>query len=545
MSRFLFPFASCARPSSSNDDEPTSPILSSQPPAYDDLFALGQQHDRATFLKKFGGSLSSSVAAGLTGDELKTFRDDFGKDPKNRLAQAAILRNDIREVLGNRNVLLSTQHTFNNALTLEGNITNQLSSGRCWLFAATNIMRLTIMQAYNLERFELSQSYLFFWDKLEKANFFLETMIQLLGVEGRDVDERTVQHLLKVPVNDGGQWDMIVNIVEKYGVVPKSVFPETYHSSNSSQLNWLVTRKLREDASILRRMIQVEGLAPTSEDVRATKMGMMNEIFRILCITLGEPPKEGQTFDWEFRNKDNKFFSFRNLTPKMFYETHIRNPASTAAISSSLSSLTLSLSSPTSSAQPIYGFDVSAMVSLVNDPRHPYYRAMTVDYLNNMVDGRPVTYINVPIEVMKDVSVKTIQSGRAVWFGCDVGKFFHKSNGVLDLNVYDYDLAFGITIGMSKAERLQYGESLMTHAMVFTGVHLDDGGKPLRWRVENSWGESSGEKGFEVMSDTWFNEYLYQVVVRFDDCPSNVKELVEETRRSGERVIRLSAWDPM
>ncbi|ORY97362.1 peptidase C1B, bleomycin hydrolase [Syncephalastrum racemosum] len=405
---------------------------------------------------------------------------------------------DPTHVMVDRQAAIKNTHVFNVKVDVEGKATNQRSSGRCWLFAGTNVLRRAIIKQYKLdESFELSQSYLFFYDKLEKANWFLENMIDLAD---RDIDDRVVQYLLASPVGDGGQWDMFVNLVEKYGVVPKSVYPETYASSSSGRLDWLVTVKLREFA------VQIREQPASAASLRVLKEKMMEDIYRIMVICLGEPPK---TFDFEAVDQNGKFaVGLKNLTPQRFFKEVCKYP-------------------------------VAETMSLINDPRNKYEALYTVDRLGNIVGGHPIRYVNTSADVLKKLAVNVLKSGRPVWFGCDVGQFSNNKLATMDTKVYDYSPFNVKYTDISKKNRLLYGESLMTHAMVFTGVHISEDGKPVRWRVENSWGEDLGDKGFWIMSDDWFSEFVYQVVLEKSDVPKKLVGLLDN-----EPTI-LPAYDPM
>lgn len=429
---------------------------------------------------------------------LDKYSSQFEANASFKLARNVICRNEMTAALVNRDLPLDTYHVFSERLEMEAKVTNQKVSGRCWIFAALNTLRLEVMKKYSLEDFELSQSYLFWCDKLEKANWFLENILKTLDEE---LSGRLLQFLLVDPVQDGGQWDMAVNLIEKYGIVPKNVFPESAHSGNSRQLNWLITVKLREFA---RRLREMHKNGKSMEELRNEKSIMLAAIYNILVITLGAPPK---SFDWTFSNKDKKFCSFKDLTPLTFLKEHV-------------------------------GVDLRKFVSLVHDPRNEYGRLYTVRSLGNVAEGRPVLYVNLPVEELKKYAIKTIQAGREVWFGCDVSKFCHRQSGILDLDIFDYAGAYGVDFELDKADRLRYGESAMTHAMAFSGVHLEED-HPLRWRIENSWGEDGGDKGYFCMTDAWFTEYVYQVVVDRDFLSEEQRKILEQT------PIVLQPWDPL
>jgi bleomycin hydrolase len=355
----------------------------------------------------------------------------------------------------------------------------------------------------------LSQAYLFFYDKLEKANYFLENILDTVDEE---LSGRLVQRLLEQPVSDGGQWDMVANLVAKYGLVPQSLYPDSWSAQASAGINQLITTKLREDALILRKLVKA-GKA-TAE----AKEKMMREIHLILTLTLGPPPSPKEEFTWTYKDKDEKVHEL-TTTPVKFAKE---------------------LDSP--KAKTITGSAVSEWFSLVNDPRNEYYSLLTVSRLGNIVGGRGITYVNVPISVLKDAAIKMLKAGLPVFFGSDVGKFSDRVSGVMDPGLIDYELGFNVKLGLSKAERLQTGESAMTHAMVLTAVHIvEEGGKEVikRWRVENSWGEDSGEKGWFVMSDRWLDEFVYQVVVE----PGFVDQSVRDVLGGKAKVLPL--WDPM
>ena len=431
-------------------------------------------------------------------------------DPKNRLALSALLSNDVRSIVSQKVATLSDTQTFNVKIPFEGSpVTNQRSSGRCWLFATTNVLRVAIMKKHNLKEFELSQSYLFFWDKLEKANWFLE---QILETSKEDLDSRIVQELLGAPVNDGGQWDMAANLVAKYGLVPQVLYPDSYNAMNSSAMSTILTTKLREDALVLRSM--KSSPSHKSFSLLAAKAKMMQEVHCILTLMLGPPPKPDETFTWEYYDANNKYHKV-SKTP-LALAKELSTPSSIRTLNA----------------------NVSELFSLVNDPRNKYNQLLTVDRLGNVIGGRPITYVNVDMTTMKQAAIAMLRAGLPVFFGSDVGKYSNSSSGIMDTKLYDYGLAFNISLNMSKSQRLKARESAMTHAMVLTAVQVEDG-KSVRWRVQNSWGEDAGEKGFFVMSDAWMDEFVYQVVVD----PGYVSKEVREVLKTEPKVLPL--WDPM
>ncbi len=436
----------------------------------------------------------------ISNEDLIHFEADFDEDRANRAAMHAVTNNGLLKSAKGRGALQRDLHEFSIQLQ-QGDITNQKQSGRCWMFAALNCMRYHIIKERNLKSFELSQSYLFFYDKLEKANFFLETILETMQ---EPLDGRIVSFLLHSPTGDGGQWDMLCALVDKYGVVPKSAYPETVSSSASREMNTFLNERLREDACILRQKY-AEGLG--TNELLAEKKRMMEDIYRFLCICLGKPPK---TFDFEYRDKSNSFFCERGLTPRSFYEKFV-------------------------------GLDLSDYVSIINAPTKdkPFGHSFTVRFLGNIKEGRAVLYVNLPIDELKRVAVAQMKDGEPVWFGCDVGQRADKENGILDKGNYDFDALFAMNFSMTKAQRLDYCESMMTHAMTFQGVDFDENGAPSRWRVENSWGKDSGHDGYLVMTDEWFDEYVYQVVVHKKYLTA------EQIAAYDSEPIVLEPWDPM
>lgn len=436
----------------------------------------------------------------ITSELLSRYRTSFHSDRTNRVACDAVMAGGLLASCTNPDAVRRMNHEF--SLTLkQGEITNQKQSGRCWLFAATNVMRFRIMKRFRLKNFELSQNYLLFWDKLEKSNWFFENILDTLD---EPAGSRILCFLLDAPIADGGQWDMMANLVSKYGVVPKYSMPESSVSGNTREMNRILTELLRNDACLLRKAAK-EGKDPHA--LEGMKGRMLDEVYRMLCICLGEPPK---TVDMEARDEEGNFIQDLNLTPLDFFKKYV-------------------------------DMDLNDYVSLINAPTEdkPFYHRYTVKMLGNVKEGNPVCYINLPVDELKKAAIAQLKDGEPVWFGCDMGPCISRDLGIMDLNIYDFKDFLQVDFSMNKAERLDYGQSLMTHAMVFQGVNLSKDGSPTRWRVENSWGDDKGKKGYFVMSDEWFTEYMYQVVV-------NKKYLTKEQADIlNTEAIELQPWDPM
>jgi len=338
-------------------------------------------------------------------------------------------------------------------------------------------------------------------------------------VEGEGVEGRTVKELLKSPVGDGGQWDMVFNLVTKYGLVPQSLYPDSFNISSSSAINSLITSKLRENALILRSLATSPTTTPSI--LSSAKEKMMREIHLILTLSFGPPPSPKSPFTWSYLDSSSAYHEI-TLSP-MEFAHDLNSPATTLT------------KTPTK---------ISEMFSLVNDPRHPYYSLLTVSRLGNIVGGRGITYVNVPMEIMKDAAIRMLKEGIPVFFGSDVGKFSDRDSGVLADGLVDYELGFNVRLGMGKADRLRVGESAMTHAMVLTGVHLSHSTSssspvPQRWRVQNSWGTAPGKDGWFVASDKWMDEYTFQIVVEPRFVDRKVRDVLK-----GEKLV-LPLWDPM
>jgi len=437
----------------------------------------------------------------ISQNQIKNYRKHFNTSQLCKSTMNALTRSKLEDVAMDWETFRKIDHTYSNVISSEmKKVTNQKASGRCWGFAALNLMRIDLAKKYNLENFEFSQSYFMFFDKLEKANYFLESILETLDEKS---DSRLMAWLVSSPIQDGGQWDMFVNLMEKYGIVPQSVMPESFHSSSSRSMNQLITRQLRKFASLLRKNNK-KGISIA--DLRKMKMDMMGSIYNMLCMFIGKPPEK---FNWQVRDKKNKFLRYMDLTPLNFYKKNV-------------------------------GIKLADKVCLIHCPmkNKKMNELYTIKYLGNVVEGQIIKYLNIDVNEMKKYSIKSLKNDEAVWFGCDVGKMFHRDVGVMDMDLYNYELNFGIDSEMDKATRLEYGDSQMTHAMLFTGVDIKSN-KPIKWRVENSWGPKGGCKGYYLMTDKWFNEYNYEVVIDKKYLPEKIKKLFDR------EPIKLNPWDPM
>ncbi|MBZ2066711.1 aminopeptidase C [Streptococcus sanguinis] len=424
----------------------------------------------------------------------------YEANPKFAAIENAISHNGLLASLEKRSAAVENTPVFSLDLTKD-KVSDQKASGRCWMFAALNTFRHKMIAGFQLEDFELSQAHTFFWDKYEKSNWFLE---QVIATADQELTSRKVKFLLDTPQQDGGQWDMVVSLFEKYGVVPKSVYPESISSSNSRELNQILNKLLRQDAQILRELVS-EGA--NSAELQAKKEELLQEVFNFLAMNLGLPPRQ---FDFSYRDKDNHFHSESGLTPLTFYQKYV-------------------------------DLKLEDYVSIINAPTadKPYGRSYTVEMLGNVVGSKPVRYLNVEMDRLKELAIAQMQAGETVWFGSDVGQSSNRKAGVMAEGMHDFTASMDIRLTQDKAGRLDYSESLMTHAMVLTGVDLDENGKAKKWKVENSWGEKVGNKGYFVASDAWMDEYTYQIVVR--------KEFLTATELAAYEAepIVLAPWDPM
>tara|TARA_Y100001933_G_C18972319_1_gene553080 strand:- start:37 stop:1380 length:1344 start_codon:yes stop_codon:yes gene_type:complete len=424
--------------------------------------------------------------------------------PGNNIIKNAITSTSLEKILINHDKINQTNEIFSKEIQTEVSPSNQKSSGRCWLFALLNVIRLPMIKKYNLDKhFELSQTYLFFWDKLEKSNFFLHNIIKTRKL---DIDHQYVRHLLTEPTNDGGQWNMLKNLVNKYGVIPKNYMKETYQSSNSYKLNDILNNKLRLFA------YQIRNLSDSNfkQSINQKLKKMMTYIYKLLVIFLGKPPKY---VSWEYYRKsktDKKTYKkLPKLTPKQFYQKYVP-------------------------------FNVNDKICLINTPHklRPFNQLYNIKFFGNVVGGENTNYINLPISHLKKYTQASIKNNEAVWFGCDVDKFCSTNLGILDIDAFDYDNVIGNVPDIQKGDKLLYHDSFVTHAMTFKGYNLN-GNSVDKWLVENSWGKKTGNNGNFIMTNKWFDNYVYEVVIDKKYVDPKLLSILTQ------KPIELEPWDPI
>ena len=442
----------------------------------------------------------------LSGSDLDVLVRDFDADPQRRLAMNAVTVNGIDKSARNYERSRRLQRRFSVTVD-QGKVANQKRSGRCWLFSSLNVARFVAKREMGIAKqdFEFSQNYAMYYDKLERANYFLRDMAAIIA-SGETPDSRLVQYQLQNVMGDGGQWTMAMNVYKKYGAVPKDFFPETANSENTRDLDTQLCHLMREQVC---RMFEAHEAGKDADIESLIKQGVARA-HAVLTVSLGEPPK---TFEWEYTDDEGRFHRDGTMTPVEFWKKYV-GPA-----------------------------HLEDYVCLVNDPRreHPRGRKIAIEHLGNVAGGDPTEYLNVDISVMKDL-VRTILSEKKipVWFGADCGPFMDRLNGAWATDLFDYKSLFGFGETLNKEERVRFDDSAMNHAMAFVGVDVADDGKTTnRWRVENSWGEDIADKGYFTMDDPWFDEFVYEVAVPKSLLPADLAKGLDEP------AISLPAWDPM
>ena len=448
-------------------------------------------------------TLSSTIIAqnGAIGEkELQTIEESFKIDGTTQALMNAISNNDINKLALNRNVVNKADHIFSYRVKTSG-ITNQKQSGRCWMFTGLNVLRPKVIDHYNLSSFEFSTNYLYFWDLFEKSNLYLQEIIKTIN---KPKDDKRVEYLLKNVIGDGGVWNSLANLVDKYGAVPKSVMPETYQSENTSRLNRIIREKLRQDALYLREKYQNKKVM--QEHIVNEKLVLMQDIYRILALSLGVPPKE---FEWRYTDLEGKTSDLKKYTPKSFV------------------------------AEAIPELKLDDYVLLMNDPSRPYYKLYEIDLDRNIIEGKNWLYINLPADKLKEYAIASIKDNEAMYASCDVGKQLNSDEGLLDIHNYDYANLFGIDLNMTKEQRINSFQSGSSHGMALVAVDINKKGESTFWQFENSWGASKGHNGYLTFTDEWFNEYMFRIVVLKKFVDAKTLKILEQ------EATLLPPWDPM
>lgn len=444
------------------------------------------------------GITAQTNDGGISPQMLQHIRGAHANTPADRALRNALSANSINELAAVQGNPAATDTYFSHRVNSRG-ITDQKSSGRCWLFTGMNVMRAKAIARYDLGEFQFSQSYSFFFDQLEKSNLFLQSIIETAD---RPMDDRLVEWLFKHPLSDGGQFTGVQDIITKYGLVPAEVMPESHAANNTSRMAEIISTKLREYGLTLRSAAEK---GEKRKQLLQRKTEMLGTIYHILSLCLGEPPTE---FEWTRRTPDGRPVETKKYTPLSFYQEFV-------------------------------GEDLKGgYVMLMNDPTRPYHKTYTIDLDRHMFDGANWTYINLPMDEIKAMAIASIKDSVMMYFSCDVGKCYTKS-GILSLDNYDYSSLMGTDFPMNKADRIRTYASASSHAMTLMAVDLDAEGTPTKWMVENSWGPTSGHKGHIIMTDDWFDEYMFRLVVERKYVPAKTLELLKQ------KPVELPAWDPL
>ena len=447
-------------------------------------------------LLSMGAVSAQQDNGGISEAMLNEIRNTHNSSEAEKAARNALALNSVAELATNADNLRMIDTHFSHRVKTNG-ITNQHKSGRCWLFTGLNVLRAKMIEEQGLPSMTFSQNYLFFYDQLEKCNLFLQAVIDTKHLP---MDDRKVEWLFKNPLNDGGQFTGVSNLIMKYGVVPSEVMPENYQSNNTNEISALIKTKLREYGLKLRA--QKDRRAPV-----AMKVEMLKEIYSMLVRAYGVPPTE---FEWTRHDKAGNPVETKRYTPKSFYAEYFAD------------------------------IDLEKnFVMVMNDPSREYYKVYEIEYDRHVYDGDNWVYLNLPIDEVKQLAINSIKDNTAMYFSCDVGKFLLSKKGTLDINNFDYESLLGVEFPMNKEERIRTFASGSSHAMTLIAVDLDEEGNAKKWMVENSWGPESGWKGNLIMTDEWFEEYMFRVVVDKKYIPAETLKLLEQ------KLIMLPSWDPM
>lgn len=450
--------------------------------------------------QKKNAKTATPVTGGITTEMMQQMKQSYGNNASDKALRNILVTNSPAKLALNYENATAFDSHFSNRVESKA-ITDQKSSGRCWMFTGMNVLRNKAIRQHNLPAdFQFSQAYTFFYDQLEKSNLFLQAIIDTYK---KPMDDQEVDWLFKNPLSDGGQFTGIANLIDKYGLVPAEAMPETYNTNNTSSISNLIQLKLREDGLQLREMAAQKNVTP--EKLQAKKTEMLGTIYRMLALTFGEPPAE---FTWQQKNAKGEIVSTEKYTPMSFYEKFAKT-------------------------------DFSTYYMVMNDPTREYYKVYEIQYDRHVYDGQNWRYLNLPMDEIAPMCIASIKDSTMMYFSCDVAKFLNRDKGFMDENNYDYGSLFGTTFGMDKKQRVATHASGSSHAMTLCAVDLDKDGKPIKWMVENSWGSSYGYQGFLIMTNAWFNEYMFRVVLEDKYIPAKYREMLNQ------KPIMLPAWDPM
>ncbi len=453
------------------------------------------------FITVLSISCSGIFAQALTDKDLNDIRSSLKKDASTQAIQNILTTDkNIKENALNRELQGKIDHFFKYRVNVKG-ITDQHSSGRCWMFTSMNVLRPSVMEKYNLKNFDFSHNYTYFWDIFEKSNLFLENIITTTS---KPMDDREVTTYFQSPVNDGGVWNLYYNVAQKYGVVPQEVMPETAHSNNTSQMINILNEKLRLGGYTLREMAAA---GKSAKDLRAEKKEILKDVYRILSLCLGEPP---HTFTWRYKDKEGNIKELTNYTPVQFYQ-----------------------------AITPKDYSPENYIMIMNDPTREYYKLYEIQNYRNAVEGVNWIYLNLPNEDIKKAALASIKNNEALYASCDVGKQHQRESGILDPEMYDYESLLGVKLKMDKKARILTRQSGSSHAMTLVGCDTDEKDQPVKWEFENSWGAKAGNQGYLTFTDKWFDEYMFRIVI-------HRKYLDEKAVNSlKSKPIQLPVWDYM
>ncbi len=437
---------------------------------------------------------------GITPEMMQQMKKSYGNTAADKALRNIMVTNSPAKLALNHENATAFDSHFSNRVESKA-ITDQKSSGRCWMFTGMNVLRNKAIRQFHLPAdFQFSQAYTFFYDQLEKSNLFLQAIIDTYK---KPMDDKEVDWLFQNPLSDGGQFTGVANLIEKYGLVPAEAMPETFNTNNTSSISSLVQLKLREYGLELREMAAAKGTTP--QKLQARKTEMLGTVYRMLALAFGEPPAE---FTFQQKNAKGEIVSCEKYTPKSFYEKFAKQ-------------------------------DFSTYYMVMNDPSREYYKVYEIQYDRHVYDGQNWRYLNLPKGEIAPMCIASIKDSTMMYFSCDVAKFLNRDKGFSDPNNYDYGSLFGTTFGMDKKQRVLTHASGSSHAMTLCAVDLDKDGKPIKWMVENSWGTGYGYQGFIIMTNEWFNEYMFRVVLEDKYIPAKYREMLNQ------KPIMLPAWDPM